>query len=71
MSWGAQSRSKDAKTPSVGPAMSEKPEPDCCPIQPYLVISNTTLIPARDCLSMPLNMKLSFAHSNVAAVEGA
>ena len=33
--------------------------------------SNTTLIPARDCLSMPLNMKLSFAHSNVAAVEGA
>jgi hypothetical protein len=35
------------------------------------VTSNTTLIPARDCLSMPLNMKLSFAHSNVAAVEGA
>jgi hypothetical protein len=28
---------------------------------------------ARDCLSMPLNIKLSFAHSNVAAaaVEGA
>jgi hypothetical protein len=34
-------------------------------------ISNTTLIPARDCLSMPLNMKLSFAHSDVAAVAGA
>jgi hypothetical protein len=34
--------------------------------------SNTALlIPARDCLFMPLNMKLSFAHSNVAAVEGA
>jgi hypothetical protein len=29
------------------------------------------LIPARDCLSMPLNMKLSFARSNVAAMEGA
>jgi hypothetical protein len=28
-------------------------------------------MPARDCLSMPLNMKLSFAHSDVAAVEGA
>jgi hypothetical protein len=35
------------------------------------VASNTTLITARDCLSMPLNMKLSFAHSNVAVVEGA
>jgi hypothetical protein len=37
----------------------------------YLVTSNTTLIPARDCLSMPLNMEPSFANSNVAAVEGA
>jgi hypothetical protein len=36
-----------------------------------LVTSNTALIPARDCLSMPLNMELSFAHSDVAAVEGA
>jgi hypothetical protein len=35
MSWGAQSRSKDAKTPSAGRAMSEKPELDRCPIQPY------------------------------------
>jgi hypothetical protein len=35
------------------------------------VTSNTTLIPARDCLHMPLNMELPFAHSNVAAVEGA
>jgi hypothetical protein len=37
------------------------------------VTSNATaLIPARGCLSMPLNMKLSFAHSrHVAAVEGA
>jgi hypothetical protein len=35
------------------------------------VASKTTLIPARDYLSMPLNMKLSFAYSNVAAVEGA
>jgi hypothetical protein len=36
MSWGAQSRFKDAKTPSVGLAMSENPEPDCCPVQPYM-----------------------------------
>jgi hypothetical protein len=35
------------------------------------VTSNTTFIPERDCLSMPLNMKLSFAHSKVAAMEGA
>jgi hypothetical protein len=25
MSWGAQNRSKDAKTPNIGPAMTEKP----------------------------------------------
>jgi hypothetical protein len=35
MSWGAQNRSKDAKTPSVGRGMSEKPEPGLWPIQPY------------------------------------
>ena len=35
MSWGAQSRSKDAKTPSVGLAMSRKPKPALCGIQPY------------------------------------
>jgi hypothetical protein len=28
MSWGAQNRSKDAKTPSAGRAKSEKPELD-------------------------------------------
>jgi hypothetical protein len=35
MSWRAQNRSKDAKTPSVGRGMSQKPEPDCRPVQPY------------------------------------
>jgi hypothetical protein len=35
MSWGAQNRSEDTKTPSVGRGMSKKPEPDCCPVQPY------------------------------------
>jgi hypothetical protein len=34
-------------------------------------VGGAVVIPARDCLSMPLNMQLSFAHSNVAAVEGA
>jgi hypothetical protein len=38
MSWGAQNRSKDAKTPSAGRAMSKKPELGCCPVQPYLQI---------------------------------
>jgi hypothetical protein len=33
MSWRAQNRSEDAKTPSAAPALSEKPELDCCPIQ--------------------------------------
>jgi hypothetical protein len=35
MSWGAQNRSKDAKTPSVGRGMSDKPEPGLWPIQPH------------------------------------
>jgi hypothetical protein len=35
MSWGAQNRSKDAKTPSVAGGRSQKPEPDCRPVQPY------------------------------------
>jgi hypothetical protein len=35
MSWRAQSLSKDAKPLSAGPAMSEKPELDLWPVQPY------------------------------------
>jgi hypothetical protein len=34
MSWRAQSRSKDAKIPSVGRGMSKKPELDLWPVQP-------------------------------------
>jgi hypothetical protein len=36
MSWGAQSRSKDAKTPSAGRGMSEKTELNLWPIQLYI-----------------------------------
>jgi hypothetical protein len=35
MNWGAQNRSKDAKTPSAGLAMSKNPEPGLWPVQPY------------------------------------
>jgi hypothetical protein len=35
MSWRAQNRSKDAKTPSAAGVRSQKPELDCCPVQPY------------------------------------
>jgi hypothetical protein len=35
MSWGAQSRSEDAKTPSTPRGRSEKPELDLCPVQPH------------------------------------
>jgi hypothetical protein len=35
MSWGAQNRSKDAKTPSGSRGRSDKPELDRCPVQPY------------------------------------
>jgi hypothetical protein len=38
MSWGAQNRSKDAKTPSASRGRSDKPEPGLWPIQPYLEI---------------------------------
>jgi hypothetical protein len=48
MSWRAQSRSKDAKTPSAARALSEKPELDLWPVQPYLccraVRSNKSLL---------------------------
>jgi hypothetical protein len=35
MSWGAQNRSKDAKTPSVAGVVPEKSELDLWPVQPY------------------------------------
>ena len=35
MSWGAQNRSEDAKTPGVAGVRSDKPEPVSCPVQPY------------------------------------
>jgi hypothetical protein len=38
MSWGAQNRPKDAKTPSAGRGMSEKPELDLWPVQQYGLI---------------------------------
>jgi hypothetical protein len=37
MSWGAQSRSEDAKTPGVAGVRSDKPELGSCPVQPYLL----------------------------------
>jgi hypothetical protein len=39
MSWGAQNRSKDAKTPSVAGVRSRKPKPALCGIQPYLLVT--------------------------------
>jgi hypothetical protein len=44
MSWRAQSRSKDAKTPSPGRTMSEKTEPDLRPIQPYVEIYGNPIL---------------------------
>jgi hypothetical protein len=35
MNWGAQNRSKDAKTPSTPRGWSEKPELDLWPVQQY------------------------------------
>jgi hypothetical protein len=39
MSWGAQNRSEDAKTPSVAGGRSDKPEPVSWPVQPYGIAS--------------------------------
>ena len=47
MSWGAQNRSKDAKTPNIGPAMSEKPIF-------YQLFNKLTPLPAR-----PSDLKLA------------
>ena len=47
MSWRAQNRSKDAKTPSAGRGMSQKPELDCCPVQPYHPYAVSTPIARR------------------------
>jgi hypothetical protein len=38
MSWGAQNRSKDAKTPSVAGGRSRKPKLALCGIQPHLKV---------------------------------
>ena len=45
MTWGAQNRSEDAKTPSVAGGRSEKPELDLWPIQPYVALSAATPSP--------------------------
>jgi hypothetical protein len=47
MSWGAQNRSKDAKTPSQSPAMSKKPELDLWPVQQYVGRFDQTLAAQR------------------------
>jgi hypothetical protein len=54
MSWGAQNRSKDAKTPSAGRAMSEKPELDSWPVQPYSEIE-----PSYNGITRPLRSLLN------------
>ena len=50
MSWRAQNRSKDAKTPSVGLAMSQKPELDLWPVQPYCILAIYWLLAIAYCL---------------------
>jgi hypothetical protein len=47
MSWGAQNRSKDAKTLSVGRAMSRKPKLELCGIQPYVVCNKESFTRGR------------------------
>jgi hypothetical protein len=60
MSWGAQNRSEDAKNPSVAGVRLIKPEPDCCPIQPY-----------RNILSFALNLALIASETSAVHVQPA
>jgi hypothetical protein len=75
MSWGAQNRSEDAKTPGVAGVRSEKPELDRCPIQPYTYLHKTALALAEPlqvftlsqsllCLLLFLHRTLSPRHFN-------
>ena len=45
MSWGAQNRSKDAKTPSASRGMSKNPELGCCPVQSPAISNPGAMIP--------------------------
>jgi hypothetical protein len=54
MSWRAQNRSKDAKTPNVGPAMSRKLKPALSGIQRYTqssILRNTETASTRQSVS--------------------
>ena len=59
MSWGAQNRSKDAKTPNIGPAMSEKPIF-------YQLFNKLTPLPAR-----PSDLKLAHWKPGINLLSGA
>ena len=58
MSWGAQNRSKDAKTPNIGPAMSEKPIF-------YQLFNKLTPLPAR-----PSDLKLAHWKPGINLLSG-
>jgi hypothetical protein len=42
MSWGAQNRSEDAKTPSAAGVRSRNPKLELCGIRPYMASANIT-----------------------------
>jgi hypothetical protein len=48
MSWGAQSRSKDAKTPSAARALSRNPKLALCGIQPYQLTPDSRRLSAHE-----------------------
>jgi hypothetical protein len=49
MSWGAQNRPEDAKTPSVGRGMSRNPKPELCGIQRYAAYNKVSLLSSASC----------------------
>jgi hypothetical protein len=79
MSWGAQNRSKDAKTPIGSRGRSDKPEPGLWPVQPYykwasncisllLILDTLDQIRRRARATKDLELELGHARASSAAM---
>jgi hypothetical protein len=69
MSWGAQNRSKDAKTPSASRGMSEKTKLELCGIQPYTLTRELDLLSLVDIVVLVQNFTSSYLFEMILAVE--
>jgi hypothetical protein len=70
MSWGAQNRSEDAKTPGVAGVRSEKPELDRCPIQPYVQVMRFVDLKEYNYILTSAAVKFGDFHALMQALQG-